>query len=401
MKLDFFKGESGAYFSIIGMTALSFSFIIPVMTLFLVQELNIEPGYIGLYTVGTALATMVFSQLQGGLCDRGIDSKKLFMFAALAMALGGFSFSILTEFWQALLVGIFFMSFGGSAISLLFAMIRRYAERSRKDSTKISSQMRAAMSLLWVVGPALAFASMDHLGARANFVLAGVISCIVFVYAGFKLKPDIKPTVHNDEGTDKKQRKMPKEVWFLGAGIFFGSLANAVYLNAMPLFMTKELDMPLSFPGILIGMTAGLEIPVMLLAARWAHHFGKVRMMRWSFIFGLFFYVGMEICESYWGFVLLQLSNGLFFGTFAGLGVTVLQDYATKIVGKVSAFYTNCMSIGNMCGTSLLGLVAQYFGFRNTLYVSMVAITVSFVIFYVFEIRARKAELASLAVQAG
>ena len=120
MKLDFFRGESGAYFSIIGMTALSFSFIIPVMTLFLVQELNIEPGYIGLYTVGTALATMVFSQVQGSLCDRGIDSKKLFMFAALAMALGGFSFSVLTEFWQALLVGIFFMSFGGSAISLLF-----------------------------------------------------------------------------------------------------------------------------------------------------------------------------------------------------------------------------------------------------------------------------------------
>lgn len=388
MKLALFKGESGTYFAIIGMTALSFSFIIPVMALFLVKELNIQPSYIGIYTVSTALSSMVISQFLGNLSDRGVDSKYLFLFSSAAMACGGISFFFLTHFWQALIVGVCFMSFGGASMSLLFAMIRRYAERSGKNSTRVSSQMRAAMSLLWVVGPALAFASMAHLGMRSNFLLAASISLTVFIYASFKLKPEVKEpqTLDSDGKVTKKPRiPIPIPVWILGSGIFFASLANSVYLNSMPIFMVDELGMPLSLPGMLLGMTAALEIPVMLFAANWSAHFGKIRMMRISFLFGLLFYIGMEWLDGYWHFIALQLLNGLFFGTFAGLGVTVLQDFGPKIVGKLSAFYTNCMSIGNMCGTSILGLVAQYHGFRNTLYVSMVTIFISFMIFFLFE----------------
>jgi SET family sugar efflux transporter-like MFS transporter len=387
MKLDLLKGQSGTYFIIIGMTALSFSIIIPVMALFLVKELNIEPSHIGLYTVSTALSTMLISQFLGGLVDRGVDSKRLYLVSVTAMALGGFSFSVITQFWQALIVGMCFMSFGGASMPLLFAMIRRYAERSGKNSTRLSSQMRASMSLLWVIGPAIGFASMEHVGMRTNFLLAGVISMAVLLFAIVRLPPDVKPQesrIGAEQGQSAKV-PIPKAVWVLGSGIFFASLANAVYLNSMPIFMTDELGMPLSFPGLLLGMTAALEIPIMLFAAHWAGEIGKVKMMRISFLFGLLFYVGMEFLDGYWYFLALQLLNGIFFGTFAGLGVTVLQDFAPSIVGKLSAFYANCMSIGNMCGTSILGIVAQYYGFRNTLYVSMASILISFVIFMLFE----------------
>ncbi|MHA2938795.1 sugar efflux transporter [Vibrio sp. RC27] len=390
MNSKLFRGESGVYFAIIGLTGLSFAFIIPIMALFLVKELQIEPSYIGLYTVSTALSTMVISQLLGNMSDRGVDSKYLFLLSAAAMALGGFSFAILTQFWQALIVGVCFMSFGGASMSLLFAMIRRYSERSGQNSTRISSQMRAAMSLVWVVGPTLAFASMEYLGTRSNFILASVISVTVFIFAALKLTPETKSDNHvTSHEAIKKRVAIPFSVWALGTGIFFASLANSVYLNSMPIFMIDELDMPVSLPGILLGLTAGLEIPVMLVAAHWSAQVGKIRMMRISFLFGLLFYIGMEWLDGYGSFIALQLLNGLFYGTFAGLGVTVLQDFAPHIVGKLSAFYTNCMTIGNMCGTSILGLVAQYHGFRNTLYVSMVAIFLSFSIFLVFEWRSK------------
>jgi SET family sugar efflux transporter-like MFS transporter len=393
MQFHVFKGPSATYFTIIGMTALSFAIVIPVMALFLVKELNIEPTYIGVYTVTTALSTMFISQFLGGLVDRGVDSKRLFLICSAAMALGSFSFSILTDFWQALIVGLCFMSFGGASMPLLFAMIRRYAERSGKNSTRLSSQMRASMSLLWVIGPAIAFASMEHLGMRANFLLACGISTLVAVFASVKLQSDVKPAIEavpDSQNTPIIKTPVPKAVWFLGSGIFFASLANAVYLNSMPLFMSDELGMPLSFPGLLLGLTAALEIPVMLFAANWSHQVGKVKMMRISFLFGLLFYVGMFYLDGYWSFIALQLFNGLFFGTFAGLGVTVLQDFAPQIVGKLSALYANCMSIGNMCGTSILGIVAQYHGFRNTLYVSMIAIFISFTIFMLFEYNEKK-----------
>lgn len=392
MNLDFFKGESGIFFLINGLTALSFSFIVPIMTLFLVEDLGVEPGFIGFYTVGTALSTMVISQILGELTDRGFNSKILYLISAIAVAIGGFLFSFLTEFWQALMIGICFMSFGGASISVLLAMIRQFAERSGKNSTKVNSQMRTSISLLWIVGPAFAFASVEHFGMRMNFLIASGISLLVVMIAVLRLPS------HGTERVSVKSEHLtvpiPMSVWVLGIGIFFASIANSAYINAMPLYLTKNMHFSLSFPGILLGMTAMFEIPVMLLAASWASKYGKIQLMIVSYVFAMCFYAGIQFASDEWAFLVLQLFNGLFFGTFVGLGVTLLQDFAPAAIGKISAFYTNAMTLGSMCGSSLMGLVAQYCGFKASLLTSLVSVFISFIIFCLFHQYAKRHRIA-------
>lgn len=390
INFDLFKGESGNYFFINGMTALAFSFIIPIMALFLVEELGIEPGYIGFYTVGTALCTMVSSQLMGGAADRGADTKRLFLFCLAGLGFGAGAFSVIDEFWQALLVGMFLMSIGASSVPMLLTMIRKYAERSGKNSTKINTQMRSSVSLLWIVGPALGFASVDQFGFRANFVIAMLIALGVWFFAVMKLPAGVKRTAKKQ---NEPKTKLSGKVWYLGIAIFFANLANSTYLNAMPLYLTKELGFSLSLPGLLIGMTAALEIPTMLWAGAWGERLGKIRMVTCSFIFAILFYVGIQFASETWHFIALQLLNGIFFGVFVGLGVTLLQDYAQEAIGKASAFYTNSMSIGTMCGTSLMGLVAQYYSFKTALMTSMFAVTVSLLMFVLFGIYSQRFKL--------
>ncbi|MDC0609746.1 sugar efflux transporter [Vibrio sp.] len=385
-RFAFFKGESGLYFGINGLTALAFSFIIPVMSLFLIEELHIEPGYIGFYTVGTALSTMLISQVMGALSDKGVSGKYLYLVTSAALVFGALSFALLQEFWQAMLVGIVFMSFGASSIPVLLAMIRHYAERSGKNSTKINSQMRSSVSLLWIVGPALAFASVDQFGARTNFIMAAFIAFCVFMLAYIKL-PVMKrePAIETDNNVGhKKKAPLPGKVWFLGVAIFFASVSNSTYINAMPLYLTKELGFDLSLPGVLLGLTAALEIPVMLIAASWSQKFGKVQLMIMSFISAMIFYAGIQFAHTVTTFLALQLFNGLFFGIFVGLGVTVMQDFAPKTIGKVSAFYTNTMSIGTMCGTSMMGVIAQYYNYKAALFSSLITVFISFVLFCAF-----------------
>lgn len=382
---SFFKGESGLYFTVNGLTALAFSFIIPVMSLFLIEELHIEPGYIGFYTVGTALSTMVVSQLLGNLSDKGVSAKYLYLTTAGALVFGAASFAFLQEFWQALIVGICFMSFGAASIPVLLAMIRRYAERSGKNATKINTQMRSSISLVWVVGPAIAFASVDQFGARTNFMMAASIALLVFILGLIKL-PLLEGHEKSAVSQAKKSTALPGQVWFLGVAIFFGNAANTTYINAMPLYLTKELGFDLSLPGILLGLTAALEIPVMLIAASWSQQFGKIQLMVASFVCALAFYTGLQFAHTPLAFIGLQLFNGLFFGVFIGLGVTVMQDLAPKVIGKVSAFYTNTMSVGTMCGTSLMGIVAQYYDYKTALLSSLVSIFISFSLFLSFYI---------------
>jgi SET family sugar efflux transporter-like MFS transporter len=396
MKLDFFRGESGSYFLLNGITALSFAFIMPIMTLFLVGELGVEPIFIGVYTMVTAIATMFVSQKLGALSDNGVNSKTLFMLATGAISLAAISFGLANHFWQVLLVGILFMSFGGSAMPVMLAMIRRFAERSGKNSAKINSQMRSSISLLWIVGPALAFSSVDVFGFHANFFIAAAIAATA-LFLGWRKLPDSIYTVTKKVDSAGKAISFSREVWVLGVIIFFASLANGAYINAIPLYLTQDLHFPMSFPGVLLGLTAAFEIPVMLLAAQFAVRYGTLRLLQYGFLSAIIFYVGIQYAESTWAFISLQLFNGLFFGIFAGLGVTVVQDYAGDGVGKASAFYTNAMSIGMMIGTSVMGGVSQFFGFKVALLVSLFAVVISSGTMHYFEVsQKRKTKLADI-----
>jgi len=84
-------------------------------------------------------------------------------------------------------------------------------------------------------------------------------------------------------------------------------------------------------------------------------------------------------------FLALQILNGLFFGIFVGLGITIMQDFAPTAVGKASAFYTNAMLVGTMIGTSTMGVISQYFGFKAPLLLCLGAIICSFIGLILFD----------------
>lgn len=310
------------------------------MSLFLVEGLGIEPIYIGLYTISAALSGMIMSQKLGGLSDRGIDSKALFLCAVFGIVLAALSFSLLTELWHALVVGIVFMGLGSSSIPLILAMIRRFAEGSGQNSTKINSQMRSSVSLIWIVGPALAFASVDNLGFSVNFYVAALIALFVIVYT-WKVLPNA-PVSAVEQSTVGENTKasilLPRSVWYLGMVVFFANVANSTYITAMPLYVTQEMGFPVSFPGLLLGMTAAFEIPIMLLAANWSQKVGKVKLLLFSFGCAVTFYILLQLITGMTAFVVIQVFNGLFFGIFVGLGITVLQDEAQIALGKPPPF---------------------------------------------------------------
>ncbi|UXI02568.1 sugar efflux transporter [Photobacterium sp. TY1-4] len=400
--LQFFRGEGGRYFFINGFTALAFSFILPIMSLFLVKQLGLDPSYIGVYTVSVAVSGMVISHRLGALSDRGVADKKLFLFGVSGIAAAAVGFSLATAFWQVLLTGVLFMGLGSASIPMILAMIRRYAESSGQDSTRINSQMRSSVSLVWIIGPALAFASVEHLGFQGNFFLAGTIAVLVGLYAWQGISgesrhrtqpvlPALEPKTPDTAQIGRRETtRLPKRVWILGMVIFLANIANSTYITSIPLYLTETLGMSTSFPGILIGLTAAFEIPVMLLSARWASRYGKRPVILCSFVLAAVFYTGLQLAETPMAFVVLQVFNGLFFGIFVGLGISLLQDEAPAHVGKASAFYTNAMAVGTMAGTSLMGVVAGAFGYQQALLISLGAISLAFVLLLAIELRARR-----------
>ncbi len=345
------------------------------------MRLNAEPAYLGIYTTVSSFMTVIVSQKLTGLVDRGVSSKKLFMFSLSAIAVAAVCFSLASEFWHAIVIACLVMPFASSSIPLILTIIRNYADNSGQDSTKLNSQMRSSVSLLWIVGPPLAFLSVEHLGFTTNYYLATFLALLVFCFVGLLFKapqPIAKPIREQSSNT------LPTKIWLLAGIVLLANIGNSTYINAMPLLITQELGMPTSYPGYLLGLTAAVEIPIMLLSVNWARRWGKESVLRVGFISAAFFYIAMYYCDSMPSFLALQLFNGVYFGIFVGLGVTIMQDYAPNNIGKASAIYTNAMLVGTMIGTSTMGVISQYLGYRSTLLLSLAAITCALIALTMF-----------------
>lgn len=382
-RFQFFRGQTGVYFAINGLAALSFSFIMPIMSLFLVDGLGAQPGYIGIYTTLTALSTIIVSQTLGGLTDRGASAKRLFLFSLAALFCAAIGFSLASEFWHALVIGVLLMSFASSSTPLILGMIRRYAASTGQNSTRLNSQMRSSVSLLWILGPPIAFFAIDKVGFKGTFYLSASVAVVVLVMSIYAIH-EVKAAAPLTGRKGLNLRDVPAQVWLLGVIMFCGNMANSTYISAMPLYLTQTLGWSKSYPGMLLGMTAAVEIPVMLLAARWSESFGKERVVMLGFVLALLFYGSLQLVDSVIGLFLLQILNGTFFGIFVGLGVSLMQDNAPNIVGKVSAFYTNSMLVGTMVGSSLMGVVSQYFGYQFALLICLLPIVVAMLLLALF-----------------
>ncbi|MFC3024193.1 hypothetical protein ACFODT_10160 [Vibrio zhugei] len=83
-----------------GLTALAFALIMPVMTLYLVNGLHIEPGLIGVYTMITSGMTVLLSQGLTALIDKGVSPKLLIICSLLGIIAGSAGFAFSSNFWH-------------------------------------------------------------------------------------------------------------------------------------------------------------------------------------------------------------------------------------------------------------------------------------------------------------
>ena len=366
---------TGRLFLINVMTAISYAFILPVMSLFLINGLQASPIFITFYSLGFALSGLFFSQLMGSLTDKGYPVKQLFIMSVLALFLAGLAFSFCHRPVEALVIGIFLMGPGNASIPLLLSMIRKHSLAAGLNATRLNTQMRSGVSIIWIAGPALAFVFADRFGFTFNFFASALLSGLTLLAGQWLLPNNKKAVVTGGAKTDKAGNgRITGMIWALGAVMMLANLSNNMYLTIMPLYLVHELNLPASFPGFLLGATAIMEIPVMLAAAHLAEKTGKEPLMMVGFFFAAVYYSLLQLADSMTELIILQLFNGLFFGIFVGLGISLIQEALPERSGFASAFHSNAMRTGMMAGNGIAGLMAQLAGFKMTLLVPLLSV---------------------------
>lgn len=112
----------------------------------------------------------------------------------------------------------------------------------------------------------------------------------------------------------------------------------------------------------------------MLIAAHFAEKIGKERLIMGGFMFAAIYYSLLQLATNMSELIILQIFNGLFFGIFIGLGISIIQDALPERSGFASAFHSNAMRTGMMIGNGIAGIMAQLVGFKMTLLVPLLSV---------------------------
>jgi Arabinose efflux permease len=355
----------------------------PTLSRFLSFEVGADPRLVGLFFSINALASIIGSYLLAKYSDNKGDRRKIVIFCCLMGLANSLIFAYSRNYYVLITLGVFFAALASAAMPQVFAMAREYAEKSGRNAVAFNSLIRAQLSLAWVIGPPLSFGLAIHYGFTSMYLCAMSMFIIsMFVVAVF-LPPVEKKSISSlspsQLATANQSIFTNRNVMCLLLSTIFMWTANMMYIIDMPIYVEKVLHLSDSLPGALMGLAAGIEIPVMIIAGYMVPALGKRNLFFIAIICGILFYVGMILFTDPTMLYVLQIFNALFIGIVANIGIIYFQDLLPTRMGVASTLFNN----GIICSVILAGIIqgfaSQAYGHEIIYWIGLVMVTISFV----------------------
>jgi len=361
-----------AFLFIAFLTGCASALQVPTLSLFLSQSLGARPFLIGLFYTVNACAGIVISQMLAHWSDHGGDRRRLILLCCWAGLACCLLFAFDRHYWLLITLGVVLSSFGATANPQVFALAREHGARGAHHAAWFNSLMRAQISLAWVLGPPLAFALAVGYGFKTLYLVAGLsfVACALLVARAL---PEIAPVERSGSksaGWNDPALRLP----FVTSTLMW--TCNGMYLIAMPLYLMRVLGLPAHVPGSLMGLAAGLEIPVMLVAGYHAQRFGILPMMRFAAVCAVLFYLGMSLLSNETALLWLQIANAGFIGIIAAIGMLYFQDLMPQRLGTATTLFTTSTRSGTIIAGALVGAIGEAWGYHAVFY-AMLACSVA------------------------
>ncbi|MCF8780168.1 sugar efflux transporter [Vibrio sp. IRLE0018] len=359
------------------------AFFYPLTSLFLVEKLNATPVMLSLYMVVAVVSSVVVSQFIAVKSDRGWKRKSILILSVSCQLVTISSFIFIDEYFVAVAVVALLGSISGAAFGQLFALGREYGDRHVADSASFVSTMRAGIAIAWVFGPPLAFLLKASYGFEASFSVAAIIiATSVFVISIGIPNVERKQSQPIESTRPKKKgiSSLNPLVAIYCLIIVLAFAANNLYIVSMPLYLSQELKVDANWLGVLFGVAALCEIPVMLWAGKLAKRWSALAVMKVGIASGVLFYAVMLVAADYTHLIAAQLLNGIFIGTCATLGMVVMQDMMKDKLGTASTLFSNMLQLSMLVSSLSVGVVGELFNYYSSFYVSLFGVSLALIL---------------------
>jgi SET family sugar efflux transporter-like MFS transporter len=352
----------GLVFLSVGLSVAMYS---PFLTLFLTTAVHARPAQVTLYLIVAPLSSVIVSSQLGRLSDRRPIRRPLMIVAAVAGTTAMGLTSVVRDFWVLLAL----TATATAVATVILPQVFAYARIALYGSTKAAmtmSALRTVFSISWVVGPFLGTVLLSAGGFRLVYAFAA----LMFVVAGVVVLlwfPEPRAVIAEEDGDAPLPVARPdasrRVLWLTLAAFALMQCAGNLSVQALALFIETDLGGDIHSAGLILGLCAGLEIPLML----WFGVLSTKRPLRSLVLAGPLFsaayFASVTLSHHIWELLVGQLLNATSIAAIQGLGVTYVQDLLPRHPGRASSLFTNAFPVGAILAGPVLG-VAQHLGYR-------------------------------------
>lgn len=357
------------------------SLINPVLSLFATTQLHFSPMQVSMLFIVLPLLTVLIVQTLGKFSDRGLERPLIICMSTLGGMLSCGLLELRPVFWLTCSLGVFLLAVNAVAFPQLFASAREFSMRCIRDSLMFTTFLRSLCSLAWVGGPPIAYFISTGYSFDLLFLFSASMSAVGFICTFFFL-PSIRV-----EALDHHPRKMVwsehKEVILLFLACTGLFTAFSGYMVSMPLYVTQELHLDKSLPGWMFGLAAGLEIPLMLIAARIVRYTGLKNVMILGGFSLVVYLTLLTIMKDEKHFIAIQFFAALFIAMISSMGMVYFQELLPSIPGQATSLFINTGTAGQVLGGAMFAL-ASFGSYRYIFFTALgIAVLSAFAMFFV------------------
>ncbi|GAA0511487.1 MFS transporter [Deinococcus depolymerans] len=343
------------------------SLAVPYLALYAVNRAGMTPFQIGVFLTLNAVSAVVVATLLARWSDR-LPNRKPIVMATLAAGAAAYTLiSVTPHFAGLLLIGSLLLSLGAAAFPQVFSFARASLNDTPGElADRAMTVLRSVFSLSWVVGPGLGALLLGENDYHAVFLAAA--ACFALAALPLIRVPGRRPQPTPGITPDLPDTPRPAA----RRAVALGALAFVLYGMSMqmgmamfPLFVTETLGGTAGEVGLLVGLCALLEIPVMLALVTVRRLPGVPTLIAAGMGLFVLHFALIVLAHGLPALIAAQVIRAVVLAILAGLGMTYFQTLMPGRFSAATTLFANTGSVGGMLSGVTSGVVAQTFGYRS------------------------------------
>ncbi len=346
--------------------------VIPYMGVYIVETLGKDPWMISPYVGITLTLTLLVNRQYGEWIDAGVAIAPLILCSIAAFGLAVTSILVVPNYTLLVFFASPCFAISNASVSTMYSFGRLLAEREGLDVPRYNSYLRAMTSLGWMLAPAGSFYIASVADAPAVF---GFALGLCFLWGGLWWIAMPKQFAGSGESSEPLEvsGKKPQnfELWFAAGICLAFALAHTMTMSALPLFYIREAGLPTYAAGVSFSIKTAVEIAAILLAPRIMSYLGARNALRLAALLAIGAFVVLSQVTTMAHLWIGAAMEGLYYGLFAAVGLTYLQDFSKGRIARATSLYMNSLFLGGLLANLLMGFVAQFFSFGLVIQLSI------------------------------